>query len=124
LHAPLGTTASTIGTDIWTPPSSYNFFYGTLSEGHGDILDTTSAAGRNEEGEHNFGSRKVPFGGLSTTPLSTGLNEKSIVELVVAVGIKFSMLNIAFWPYSKKESIEASQVRLAFWIGEDHEVKA
>jgi len=102
-------------TDMWSLPSSYNFFYGTLSEGYGDILDTTPTAGRNGEGEHDFGSCRVPFGELSTTTSSIGLSEKSIVELAVAAEHKkFPMLNIAFWPYSKKESIEALQVRLAF----------
>jgi len=113
-----------MGTDIWTPPFSYNFLCGTLSKGHGDILDTTPVARRNGEGEYDFGTRGVPFGGLSTTLSSTGLSKESKVELVVAIEHKkFQVLNITFWLHSKKESTEASQVRLAFWIGNDHEVK-
>jgi len=93
-------------------------------EGYGDILDTTPAAGRNGEGEYDFGSREVPFGRLSTTPLSTGLSKKSIVELAITIKHrKFPVLNIAFWPYSKKESAKAMQVRLAFGISDDHKVK-
>lgn len=120
-----GNTASTIGTDIWTSSSSYNFLCGTLSGGLGDILENTAWAERNGEGEQDFGCCGVRFGGLSTTPSSTGLSEKSIVELAVAAEHrKFPVLRIAFWPYSKKESSEASQVRLPFLIGDDHEVKA
>jgi len=113
-----------MGTDIWTSLLSNNFLCSTLSEGLGDILDTTPATGRNGEGEHNFGTLGVPFGKLSTTSSSTSLSEKFIVKLAVtAKHRKFPVLNIAFWPYSKKESAEALQVRLAFWIGDNHEVK-
>jgi len=71
--------------------------------------------GRNGEGEHDLGRRRVPFGGLLTTSSSTNLSKKSIVELAVAAKYrKFLVLNIAFWPYSKRESTEAAQIRLAF----------
>jgi len=56
------------------------------------------------------------FGGLSTTPSSTGLVEKSILELVViAEQRKFPVLRIVFLPYSNNASSDATHGRMAPW---------
>ncbi len=103
-------------TEFDFPKSSYNFLYGTLSDAEGDIREVMGSHDRRGEGEQDLRKRWVPLGGLSTTPSSTGLVEKSIVELaVVAEQRKFPVLRIAFWPYSKKESSDATHGKMAPW---------
>ena len=70
-----------------------------MSEAIGDIDNLRTSLERNGDGKQEIGKRGFFSGGLSTTPSSMRLPEKSMVELSVgAEQRKFPVLRISYCP--------------------------
>ena len=77
--------------------SPYSFLCFPLLLESGNIDEARQSIEHSGDGEHEIGKWSLLFGGLSTTPSSMGLIEKSIVELTVgAEQRKFPVLNITY----------------------------